>query len=273
MRSPAEHVAWGAVRDALTSIHNLEVLLKSPRVGTKVLSEVLHEFLEGVAVLRAAFTKASQEAKTEATAHARKTLTELTTARLDELERTMQQAMTSDFDARGRLALEQVVTRVSVELDAAAELLDLSDRAEHTMETELSVAELAKVSLRGGAYGTDREIPVRVVRPSEDCVLRVDPHVFKRLVAFGIARVHASGAPEVSLRIRGGIDSVHIEIGQTAASERALASTPLRLVRRIGPTDAIVEAAAVTAPVKMASRTADDGGPMTIAFEVARAGQ
>ncbi len=274
VRSPAEHVAWGAVRDALTSIHNLEVLLKSPRVGTKVLSEVLHEFLEGVAVLRAAFTKASQEAKSEATAHARKALTDLTRARLDELERTMQQAMTSDFDARGRLALEQVVTRVSVELDVAAELLDLSDRAEHAMETELSLEALAKVSLRGSAYGTDREIPVRFVRPSGDCVLRTDPHVFKRLVAFAIARVHASGAPEVSLRVRCSVDSAEIEIGATTTPERALPPTPLRLVRRIDPTDAIVEAAAAAAPVTMTTRAgAAASDPIAIRLEVPRAGQ
>jgi len=273
MRSPAAHVAWGAVRDAITAIHNLEALLKSPRVGTRVLAGVLHEFLEGVNVLRGAFTQSAAEARSEATARARKMLAEFARDRLDELERTMQRAMTSDFDARGRLALEQVVTRVSIDLDAAAELLDLSDRAEHAMETEILLAELAKVSLRGGGYGTDREIPVRLDQRGEGCLLRVDPHVCKRLVAFAIARVHAAGAPEVSLRVRCAVDVAHIEIASTAPSERALAPTPLRLVRRIEPTDPVVEAAALAVALVITARTGEDGsGGLTILLEVPRAG-
>jgi hypothetical protein len=287
-RAPADHVAWGAVRDAITAIHNLEVLLKSPRVGTKVLADVLHEFLDGVAVLRRAFANAAEEAKSEATILARKALAELTRSLLDELERTMQHAMTSDFDARGRLGLEQVVTRVSVDLDAAAELLDLSDRAEHATETELSLEELARVSLRGGGYGTEREIPVRLAsggatggcasgddaspplgRTDRECILRADPHVFKRLVAFAIARVHAGGAPEVSVRVHCGADSARIEVGPTTPSERALTPVGLRLVRRLGPTDAVVNAAALAAAMSMTPL--ESGGAM-ISFEVPRAG-
>lgn len=268
-RAPADHVAWGAVRDAITAIHNLEVLLKSPRVGTKVLADVLHEFLDGVAVLRGAFTRAAEEVASEATVLARRSLAELTRRLLDELERTMQQAMTSDFDARGRLALEQVVTRVSVDLDAAAELLDVSDRGEHAMETELSLEELAKVSLRGGAYGTDREVPVRLTGTPEDCVLRADPHVFKRLVGFAVARVHARGAPEVSLRVSCGPDSARLEVGPTTASEGSLPAVRLRLVRRLAPTDAVVDAAALAAAIRMTSLASAE---TTIALEVPRAG-
>jgi hypothetical protein len=274
-RRATEHVAWGAVRDAITSIHNLEVLLKSPRIGTKVLAGVLSEFLEGISVLRGAFSKASKTAKTDVMAGARRELAELARVRLDELERTMQRAMTSDFDARGRLGLEQVVTRVSVDLDAAAELLDLSDRAEHPMETEVSLDELARVSLQRGAYGTDREVAVRLVLPKGDCVLRADPHVFKRLVGFSIARVHAAGAPSVSLRVRFGIDSARIELGPTTAAEEALPSTSLRLVRRLEATDAIVEAAASAAGIVMTACPAgalDVPSAPSISLDVPRVG-
>jgi hypothetical protein len=272
-RLPADQVAWGAVRDAITAIHNLEVLLKSPRVGTKVLADVLHEFLDGVGVLRAAFTSAAQEAKGEATLRARRGLAELTRTLLDELERAMQQAMTSDFDARGRLGLEQVVTRVSVDLDAAAELLDLSDRAEHAMEAELSLAELARVALRGGAYGTDREILVRfagATQADRDCILRADPHVIKGLLAFAIARVHARGAAEVSLRLEAGADAARIEVGPTTSAERAVPSSRLRIVRLLEPTDAVVDAAATSAAIAM---TPLESGAATIVLELPRAGQ
>ena len=275
-RPPAEYVAWGAVRDAITAIHNFELLLKSPRVGTKLLGEVLPEFVAGVSVLRGAFTKAAESAKDEGALAARQALADFTRARLDELERTMQQAMASDFDTRARLAVEQVVMRVSVNLDVAAELLDLSERAEHAMETELTLDELAAVSLRGGARGTDSEIPVRLVgRPEEpphadDCVLRTDPHVFKRLVAFSIARVHAAGTVEVSLRAHCGAVSASIEVGPTSAAEQSILPTALRLVRRIGPTDAIVEAAARSALVTLKATAGEVG---TLWLEVPRAGQ
>ncbi len=202
-------------------------------------------------MLRRAFASASKNAKSEAMVRAREALAEATRIRLDDLERTMQQAVTSDFDARGRLALEQVVARVSVDLDAAVELLDLSDRAEHAMETELSLDELARVSLRGGAYGTDKEIPIRLALPTGDCVLCADPHVFKRLVSFCIARVHAAGVPAVSLRARAGADSAQIEIGPTTVAEQALPIVPLRLIRRIEPTDAILQAAAEAAAIAL----------------------
>jgi hypothetical protein len=274
-RPPAENVAWGAVRDAITALHNFELLLKSPRVGTKLLGEVLHEFVAGIAVLRGAFTRAAQSAKDEGALAARKSLADFTCARLDELERTMQQAMAADFDTRGRLTVEQVVTRVSVDLDVAAELLDLSERAEHAMETELTLDELATVSLRGGAYGTDREIPVRLVARTpegspDDCILRTDPHVFKRLVAFAIARVHAAGPAEVSLRALSGPVSASIEVGPTSPLEQSIVPTSLRLVRRIGPTDAIVEAAARTALVAL---SVSPGEIPTIRLEVPRIGQ
>jgi hypothetical protein len=267
-RPPAENVAWGAVRDAITALHNFELLLKSPRVGTKLLGA-------GISVLRGAFTHAAESAKDEGALAARKSLSDFTCARLDELERTMQQATATDFDTRGRLTVEQVVTRVSVDLDVAAELLDLSERAEHAMETELTLDELATVSLRGGAYGTDREIAVRLVARTpesspDDCILRTDPHVFKRLVAFAIARVHAAGPTEISLRALSGPVSASIEVGPTSPLERSIAPTSLRLVRRIGPTDAIVEAAARTALVTM---TVTTGDAPTIALEVPRVGQ
>jgi hypothetical protein len=265
-RPPAESVAWGGVRDAVTAMHNLEVLLKSPRVGTKLLGEVLHEFVTGASVLRAAFTSAAESVRDRDTSMARHALAAFTASRLDELERTMQLAVESEFDARGRLALEQVVSRVTVDLDAAAELLDLSERAERPSETDLTVGQLALVSLSGRARGTDREIAVRLVEPvgcEDHPLVRADPHVFKRLIAFCVARVHAGGADEVSARLGLRATSVTLEISATRGPEAALAAVRLRLVRRIDPTDAVVDAAAASAGIVLTSPSAG-----TIALEV-----
>jgi hypothetical protein len=220
------------VRDAVTSVHNLEVLLKSPRVAPKVLEDVMPELFEGAAVLRRAFTAAAQSGSHADALEARRELAAFATARLDELERAMRQASSSELDARARLALEQVVTRVSVDLNACAELLDLSERAERAAPTELG-------------------LEVRLVRDVGDCVLRADPHVFKRLVAFAVAQLHAVGVAKVTLRVLCESDMARIEIGPTTDAETVLVPSSMRIVRRVPPTDAIVAAAARSAAIEL----------------------
>jgi hypothetical protein len=247
---PAELVSWGPVRDAVTSVHNLEVLLKSPRVAPKVLEDVMPELFEGAAVLRRAFTAAAQSGSHADALEARRELAAFATARLDELERAMRQASSSELDARARLALEQVVTRVSVDLNACAELLDLSERAERAAPTELGLEELAWVSIRN-TRGSESDFPVRLVRDVGDCVLRADPHVFKRLVAFAVAQLHAVGVAKVTLRVLCESDMARIEIGPTTDAETVLVPSSMRIVRRVPPTDAIVAAAARSAAIEL----------------------
>ena len=253
-RPPADSVAWGGVRDSITAIHNLEVLLKSPRVGTRVLAEVLHEFVNGITVLRGAFLQAAASAGTERALLARRALAEFTRGGLDELERAMQRALSTDFDARGRLGLEHVVGRVSIDLDAAAELLDLSERAEHAAPTELSLQELTRVSFRPtpGAEG-DGAIPVRLARSEVDCVLRTDPHVFKRMTTFAIGRAHALGAAEPVIRVQCDEERAWIDVGPLRPADAPIVPMMMRLARRIEPTDAVVDAAAGSAAIDVAA--------------------
>src|SRR5258706_4790578 len=106
-RTPAEFVAWGPVRDAVTSIHNLETLLKSPRVAMKVLASVLPEFLASVMLLREAFGSSvtsvnipppasgrspDPKPRTPEALDARAMLCAFTLGRLDELEAAMNHA-------------------------------------------------------------------------------------------------------------------------------------------------------------------------------------
>ncbi len=245
---PADLVAWGPVRDAITAIHNVELLLKSPRVGSKVLADVFPELWVGTAALRAAFGSAADGAKSDDGRRARRALVDLTLARIDELERAMR-VSTSDLDTRARLSLEQVVTRVSLDLDACTELLDLAERSEHALATELSLVQLAIVSMRGKAYAGEREVGVRLAVGRDECVLCADPHVFKRLIVFGVARVAAAGGTNLAIRIACDTERASIEISPTRADEVALPTSPVRLVRRIAPTDAIFDAAARSASI------------------------
>jgi hypothetical protein len=238
------------VRDAITAIHNLETLLKSPRVGAKVLSDVLPELWGGTASLRAAFANAAEVAKSDDARAARRALADLALSRVDHLERAMR-VSTGELDTRARLTLHQVVTHVRVDLDACTELLDLAERSEHTHPTELALDQLALVALRGTPREGEPEIAVRLADGSGDCVLRADPHVFKRLIVFAVARVHAAGAASVTIRVGCDAERAFITVGPTHVSEITLATTAMRLVRRVEPTDLVVDSAARSASIDM----------------------
>ncbi len=260
---PAEFVAWGPVRDAVAALHNLEMLLKSPRVSAKTLTSVLPEFLASCAKLRDAFTLRSGERSRDAQA-ARSVLCDFTVGRIDELESAMRGAIGAEVETRTRLSLEQVVTRVSVDLDAAAELLDLAERAENAAPTELSVRGLARVSLSASGNHADGEIAVRFDDRSHECVLSADPHVLTRLIAFAAARAHAGGAQEVALRVDCEGDQARILVEAAGAADAALPTFPTRLARRIDATDAVVEAAARAAGIKV------DVGSAWVSYRVPR---
>src|SRR5580704_11877507 len=55
-RSSRAPSAWGQVRDAVASVHNLAALLRSPSVKYKVIRDLLPELREGAKVLVALFT-------------------------------------------------------------------------------------------------------------------------------------------------------------------------------------------------------------------------
>jgi hypothetical protein len=245
---PAEFVAWGPVRDAVAALHNLEMLLKSPRVSAKTLTSVLPELLASCGKLRDAFTLRSGERSREAQA-ARATLCEFTLGRIDELETAMRGAVGAELETRTRLSLEQVVTRVSVDLDAAAELLDLAERAENAAPTELSVRGLARVSRVAAGGNADREVTMRFDDRSHQCVLSADPHVLTRLIAFAAARARAHGGGDVALRVDCDEKHARIVVEPMAEGDALLPPFPTRLARRIDATDAVVEAAANAAGI------------------------
>jgi hypothetical protein len=140
------------------------------------------------------------------------------------------------------------VTKVSVDLDAAAELLDLAERAEHAQPNELSLDGLARSSLQALPRG-EREVLVRVVRDGSDCLMTTDAHVLRRLLAFAVARTHAFGADQVTIRATCAPEHAMIDVRASNAGDSGLASIPMRLVRRIDPTDSIAFAAARAAGI------------------------
>jgi hypothetical protein len=230
-------VSWGRIRDALAAVHNLETLLKSPRVGASVLAALLPELRASCAILRQAFDGG-------ATAGPRAPLADFAGELLDQLERALDEAARGEIEARERLALEQVVAKVSGDLDAAVELLDLIERAEAATPTELSLEELAKASLAmGTSLAQSEEAVVRLDTRDAECVLVADAHVVLRILGLAIARVRSAGAEEVTVRASCEPTSVTITVAAADAAAAALPATITRAPRRIAPADAIVEAA------------------------------
>lgn len=243
---PAEFVSWGPVRDAVTSIHNLETLLRSPRVGASVLEPVLPEVLSGVKALRAAFRSAADST----TCAARDALSSFAVARLDEIQIAVELAASAGIDARSRLGLEKSVARVSAEVGAATELLDLVERADHAATTDLSLRELGR-TLSAKSRAIEPEIVTRLDVEDTDHAVVADPHVLKRLVAYAVSHAHAHGANEVTIRVVPDGARVVMSIAKSEPTDEALPQIPVRLVRRVGPTDAVVLAAAKAAKVGM----------------------
>jgi hypothetical protein len=232
-----QSAAWGKIRDALAAVHNLQTLLKSPRVGKGVLAALLPELHASCQVLRAAFA---------AKKGPRRALGAFAGERIDALEGALEQAGQGHIEARERLALEQVTARVSGELGAAVELLDLLERAEAATPTELSLEELARASLgivSGLAPGED--VTVRVDTEGAECTVLADAHVVSRILTHAVARVRstlAGGAGDVTVRARCEPKRVSITVAATTAAN--LPEVQVRMARRIGPSDAVVEAAA-----------------------------
>jgi hypothetical protein len=222
------NVAWGAVRDALAAVHNLETLLKSPRVGAPVLSGLMPELFGSCAALRAAFAESTRE------------LGAFASERLDALEQSMKEASREELDARARLSLEQVVTRVSRELGAAVDLLDLTERAGAPLTTEVRLDELARASLRIGSGVSQREdTPVRVDTHGADCAIVTDPQIVARLLAAALAHVRAAGAHEAVLRARCDAREVRLEVAPVDASSARLPASRAKLARSIAPAAAV----------------------------------
>jgi hypothetical protein len=229
---------WGKIRDALAAVHNLETLLKSPRVGAGVLAALLPEVRVSSAHLRSAFTGSAAPG-------ARGALAAFASDLLDALERALGAAEQTEIEARARLALEQAVMRVSGELGAAVDLLDLIERAEAPAPTELSLEELAGASLGlASSFAPGEEVKVRLDTQDAQCVVVTDARVLARLVALAVARVRTAPEAEATVRTHCAPHAVEITIGPSDATSTALPAVAARLPRLIPPSDAIVEAAA-----------------------------
>ena len=112
--------AWGAARDALASVHNLDALLRSAKLPYRTILDLLTELRSSAAVLRDVFERAQAGDSTWAAVGAYGA--ERVTALAALLDATA-------ASSQGRQELARSARSLAEELEAAADLLSLLERA------------------------------------------------------------------------------------------------------------------------------------------------
>jgi hypothetical protein len=231
--APAVVTRWGDARDALAAVHNLETLVKSARVARERVVEVLPEMFASCAALRAAFDAGASPGRAELRAFAM--------ASLARLEDALRAAGASELDPRARIELEKAVVRAGADLDAATELLEVLERAEHHRPTEHSVHELARVAIALAAAIRPRgSVLVKLDVSGPDATVVSDAHVLARLLVHAVTWVSYCGARVLTLRPRVQADRVTFVVAPATPDDDALPARPTVTLRRVVPTDAVV---------------------------------
>src|SRR5579883_283670 len=185
--------AWGAARDALAAVRNLEVLLRSASVTHRTILDLLPELHSSAGVLRDAFQGASagESAASAVGSHGG--------ARVDELSRLLDEAADPQAQ-RDRLATR--AHALADELGASADLLALLERAAAPMPTEVSIGLIVHETARMSGSASGRELAVRLDDASQECVVKTDPYIVGSLIVLAVGSAHGGGADPVVVRAR-----------------------------------------------------------------------
>ncbi len=143
-----------------------------------------------------------------------------------------------------------LITKSARDLEAAAALLELSERSTENAQVDVSVATLAEQALHlawtirsYGAQGVH-------VRPCEgDCSVSCDPHVIARVLAIAVTRVRASAEGAVVVRTHVEEDAGVIEVTRYTSDDLDARVVQTRVATQVAPTDAVVAAAARAANI------------------------
>lgn len=189
--------ARGTLREALSALRNFAELLHSLRVGSKALIAVLPDVAAGSGPMRSAVQRllAVVAARAGMTGAA-DALEAYFAPRLRELDLALTQASLRPLSAKSRLALEQLVTRSSLELDTARGLLDLLVEALSGRTLAVDLAELVQQSFAGSPSVGSWHRPKLVATLSvvqADIEVELNPRVATALVALGVELVARSG--------------------------------------------------------------------------------
>ena len=189
--------ARGTLREALSALRNFAELLHSVRVGSKALISVLPDVAAGCAPMRATVDGLlAAVASRVGLAPATLALQAYFAPRLQHLDEELAAAAHRPLSAKSRLALEQVITRLSLELDTARGLLDLLVEAVSGRSVPVDLAELVQQSFAGppsGGSWNREHIVATMSFVRTDAEVELNPRIATALVALGVELVAESG--------------------------------------------------------------------------------
>ena len=167
------------------------------RVGSKALATVLPDVAQGCAPLRASVDSllgavAARDGMREASL----ALESFFAPRLAVLERELSEAGARPLLAKSRLSLEQVITRLSLELDTARGLLDLLVDAASNQAVGVDLAELVQQSFAGppsGGSWNRKRIAATMSVVKTGFEVELNPRVATSLFALGVELVARGG--------------------------------------------------------------------------------
>ena len=218
--------ARGTLREAQSALRNFAELLHSVRVGSKALISVLPDVAAGCAPMRATVDGLlARVAGREGMAEASRALSDYFAPRLAHLDQELAAAAHRPLSAKTRLGLEQVITRLSLELDTARGLLDLLVEAVSGRSVPVDLAGLLQESFAGppsGGSWNREHIRATMSFVEADVEVELNPRIATALFALGVELVARGGpgTPHVLVdRDQAGSYRVNIERRKVADSE------------------------------------------------------
>lgn len=221
--------ARGTLREALSALRNFAELLHSVRVGSKALLSVIPDVAAGCAPMRATvdglLVAVAARGELGELAEASGALQAYFGPRLAHLDQELGAAANKPLSAKSRLALEQVITRLSLELDTARGLLDLLVEAVTGRFVPVDLIELVQQTFAGppsgGSWNRERIIAT-MSTVQADVEVELNPRIATALFALGVELVaqRGRGAPHVLVdrdavgHCRVSIDHAHAAVGE-----------------------------------------------------------
>jgi len=255
-RDSAADSARGTLRDGLGALGNLALLSGSAKVGSKAIAGVLPDVLASSDPMREALRTLVRSLRPFLPGN--DVLTEIeqfALLRLDDLEGELATRMDEPFRTPERLGLDRFLGRLSRELDAVQQLIELLEVAAIESAFPFKISDLLRQRLPSSPSGRrpQRRFTARLSITEPLPEVLVKPRAFSTLVSAAAELASApDGTPGISIAQRGG--STEVYISRAAATGEDLVVWGYGVIE---PSAATIHAAAALSNVEV---TEGEGG-------------
>jgi hypothetical protein len=227
--------AWGAARDALAAVFNLEVLLRNKAFSPGTLLDLLPELRTSATLLRGAF---DPDAQVDSVSSG---VCEYGRLRLGELDALLDAIEAGNAD---RDALADTAGTLADELEASADLVALLDRSSAPSPTDVSLALVAREAGRMPGPWRGRERLVKFDEAAPDRPVATDPVILGPLLSLVVACVHAAGATDIVVRARSSPEAGFV-VEAAREADKDLPTLSMRMLPCVPPAESVARRVAV----------------------------